>query len=150
MQETLLGAYRDFATFQGDSRKELHAWLRKILANNLAVFRRRYRHTRKRQVGIEIPIDAASMEADRRAWASDVASPSSHAANREQAEALLAALARVPEEYRRVIVWHQYDQHTFEEIGRRLERSAEAAAEDLVCALLRLTEELRPDHDSRA
>ena len=55
VQDTLLGAYRDFATFHGRSRDELHAWLRKILENNLAVFRRRYRGTRKRQVSARDP-----------------------------------------------------------------------------------------------
>ena len=149
VQETLLGAYRDFGRFHGHSRDELHAWLRKILENNLAVFRRRYRGTRKRQVAIEIPIDVAAMEGDRRGWACEGASPSTHAAHREQAAALLAALGRMPEEYRRVIVWHQYDQHTFEEIGRRLDRSAEAARKIWSRALARLTEELGPAHDCR-
>ena len=31
----------------------------------------------------------------------------------------MAAMGRIPEDYRRVIVWYQYDQHAFEEIGRR-------------------------------
>ena len=47
VQETLLGAYRDFGAFHGRSREELLAWLRKILQNNLAVHRRRYRDTRQ-------------------------------------------------------------------------------------------------------
>ena len=29
----------------------------------------------------------------------------------------MAALGRIPEHYRQVVVWHQYDRLTFEEIG---------------------------------
>jgi RNA polymerase sigma-70 factor, ECF subfamily len=150
VQDTLLGAYRDFGTFHGRSRDELHAWLRKILENNLAAFRRRYRGTRKRRVSLEIPMDVATAGPDRGPWPCDLASPSSNAVHREQAEALIAALGRIPEDYRRVIVWYQYDQYTFEEIGRRLDRSAEAARKIWSRALVRLTEELGPAHDPRA
>ena len=50
VQETLLGAYRNFAGFRGRSRAELLAWLSSILRNNLADLRRRYRGTGKRRV----------------------------------------------------------------------------------------------------
>ncbi len=150
VQDTLLGAYRDFATFHGRSRGELRAWLRKILENNLAVFRRRYRGTRKRQVSLEIPIDVATAGPDREVWPCDSGSPSTNAVRQEQAAALMAAMGRIPEDYRRVIVWYQYDQHTFEEIGRRLDRSAEAARKLWSRALARLTVELGPAHDPRA
>jgi RNA polymerase sigma-70 factor, ECF subfamily len=150
VQDTLLGAYRDFGTFHGRSRDELLAWLRKILENNLAVFRRRYRGTRKRQVSLEVSFDAGGAAAPGPDWVSDSASPSSAAAQREQAAALQSALGRIPEDYRRVIVWYQYDQHTFEEIGRRLDRSPEAARKIWSRALVRLTQELGPAHDPRA
>src|SRR3954451_9231871 len=35
VQETLLEAYRDFASFQGSTEPELLAWLRRILSHNL-------------------------------------------------------------------------------------------------------------------
>jgi RNA polymerase sigma-70 factor, ECF subfamily len=150
VQDTLLGAYRDFGTFHGHSRDELLAWLRKILENNLAVFRRRYRGTLKRQVSLEVSFDAGGPAAPGPDWVSDSASPSTAAAQREQAAALESALGRIPEDYRRVIVWYQYDQHTFEEIGRRLDRSPEAARKIWSRALVRLTQELGPTHDPRA
>ena len=61
----------------------------------------------------------------------------------------MAALGRIPEDYRRVVVWHQYDRLTFEEIGERLGRSAEAIRKLWSRALIRLTEELGPAHDPR-
>ena len=54
VQETFLGAYRDFDGFHGHSRGELLAWLRQILMNNVANFTRRYRGTEKREVNREV------------------------------------------------------------------------------------------------
>jgi len=150
VQETLLGACRDFGTFQGCSLDELVAWLCKILQNNLAVHRRRYRGTRKRQVSLEIPIGNLAGGEARRALTCDSVSPGSHAASREQTAALMAALGRIPEDYRRVVVWYQYDQLTFKEIARKLDRSTEAARKLWSRALIRLTDELGPTHDPRA
>jgi RNA polymerase sigma-70 factor (ECF subfamily) len=147
VQETLLGAYRDFARFRGQSREELVAWLCKILRNNLAVFRRRYRGTRKRQLSLEVSIGMAADAAAHERLPCDTQTPSAHAAGREQAAALMAALERIPEDYRRCVVWYQYDRLTFEEIGRRLDRSAEAARKLWSRALVRLTQELGPAHD---
>jgi DNA-directed RNA polymerase specialized sigma24 family protein len=45
------------------------------------------------------------------------------------------------------VVWYQYDRLTFDEIGQRLGRSAEAVRKLWSRALLRLTEELGPAHD---
>jgi RNA polymerase sigma-70 factor (ECF subfamily) len=147
VQDTLLGAYRDFSGFNGCSRAELLAWLRKILQNNLAVHRRRYRGTRKRQVSREIPIGSLSGPDARHTLPCDSVTPGGAAVCREQIAALMAALARIPEDYRRVVVWYQYDRLTFEEIGNRLGRSAEAVRKLWSRALYRLTEELGPAHD---
>src|SRR5581483_9241354 len=43
LQETFLEAQRDFARFQGTTDKELLAWLRRLLLNNLSNFSRDYR-----------------------------------------------------------------------------------------------------------
>ena len=61
----------------------------------------------------------------------------------------MAALERLPENYRRVVVWYQYERLTFDEIGRRLDRTAEAARKLWSRALVRLTEEIGPAHDPR-
>jgi RNA polymerase sigma factor (sigma-70 family) len=54
-------------------------------------------------------------------------SPSSVLAAREQDHALGQALEQLPEHYRQVIHWRNYERLEFEDIGRRLGRSAEAA-----------------------
>jgi RNA polymerase sigma-70 factor (ECF subfamily) len=149
VQDTLLGAYRDFDAFSGCSRDELLAWLRKILQNNLAVHRRRYRGTRKRQVSLEIPTGGSSGSAAFDGLLCDSATPGTAAIRREQSAGLLAALERIPEDYRRVVVLHQYERLTFEEIGERLGRSADAIRKLWSRALFRLTEEIGTAHDPR-
>jgi RNA polymerase sigma-70 factor (ECF subfamily) len=149
VQETFLGAYRDFAGFHGHSRGELLAWLRVILRNHLAVTRRRYRGTLKRDVGREISIGAPGGNALGERWPADTRTPATLAVRREETEALLEALGRLPEDHRRVVVWHHYDGLTFEAIAPRLGRSAEAARKVWSRALVLLTKELEACHEIR-
>ncbi len=146
VQETLLGAHRDFAAFHGRTREELLAWLQQILKNNLAVFRRRYRGTEKRNVAREVPIGGLSSLGPAARLPDASATPRAYAERREQIDRLITALGRLDDDYRRVIVWHQYDQLTHEEIGQRLGRSPEAARKLWSRALLRLTELLGSGH----
>jgi RNA polymerase sigma-70 factor (ECF subfamily) len=150
VQETLLGAYRDFTKFRGATREELLAWLRTILRNHLAVLRRRYRDTLKRRVSAEVSLGVPGSSGSA-CWllASDAPTPSAHAVRQEQVAALLRALERLPEEYRRVVAWHHHDGLTFEAIGVRMGRSAEAARKLWSRALIRLAREMEPDHEPR-
>src|SRR3990172_11463655 len=66
VQETMLEAHRDFDRFEGRSEQEWLAWLKKILAHNVADFVRSFRGTAKRQVRREVPFrDPAASRTDR-------------------------------------------------------------------------------------
>jgi RNA polymerase sigma-70 factor (ECF subfamily) len=128
VQETFLEAQRDFTHFHGDSPDELRAWLRRLLLNNVANFTRHYRGTAKRQAGREVAIEAGNPSEERGAGlAADVPTPSVQAAANEQAEALQAAMARLPEDYRLVLTLRHQEHLSFEEIGGRMQRTANAA-----------------------
>src|SRR5262249_5875996 len=128
VQETFLEAQRDFAQFHGSSADELRAWLRRLLLNNAAALSPQYRGTAQPQVGRERPLEAGDSEDDRRAEpAAETPSPSSLAAATEQNEALQKALAQLPEDYRTVIALRHQEQLAFEEIGRRMGRTPNAA-----------------------
>jgi RNA polymerase sigma-70 factor (ECF subfamily) len=142
VQETLLDAVGAFGQFQGTSEAELHAWLRRLLLNNLVSFARRYRGADKRQVGREVGLNLADPEALAQALAADAPSPSAEAIGREQDEALERAMRRLPEEYRTVLALRHRDDLPFEEIGRRLGRSANAARKLWARAVERLEQEL--------
>jgi RNA polymerase sigma-70 factor (ECF subfamily) len=147
VQETLLAACRNIESFRGRSRAELLAWLGKVLRNHMADLRGSYRGTRKRRIALERPIDASSGRAAGVPLPCVTVTPGCQAVREEQAAALSSALERIPEHYRRVVVWHQYDRLTFDEIGRRLGRSVESARKLWSRALVRLSQELGPAHD---
>jgi RNA polymerase sigma-70 factor (ECF subfamily) len=53
VQETFLKAHQNFKQFDGDTEAELTAWLRRILARNLADLTRRYHKAESRRAGRE-------------------------------------------------------------------------------------------------
>jgi RNA polymerase sigma-70 factor (ECF subfamily) len=147
VQETFLKAHRHFARFHGDTEAELLAWLRRLLLNNLIDFRRLYLQTAKRQAGKEISLQAGSGQAGGSSCeggnqlAAPEPTPSGIAMEDEQALALRKAMDRLPEDYRQVLLWRQQDELTFEEIGRRLDRSADAVRKLWARAVARLQKE---------
>jgi RNA polymerase sigma-70 factor (ECF subfamily) len=143
VQQTFLEAQQDFDRFQGDTETEWLAWLRRLLLNNLANFARRYRDTGKRQCDREVALPAAgSSEGPGVVADAAAATPSAEAVRQEQDEALQAALARLPEDYRRVLALRYDEDRSFEEIGTLLQRSANAARKLWLRAIERLQHEL--------
>jgi RNA polymerase sigma-70 factor (ECF subfamily) len=142
VQETFLEAQRDFGGFQGTSSPELRAWLRRLLLNNLGHFTRRYRATGKRAIGREVGLQAEdSADTPLPEPAADTPSPSVEAMAQEQAAALRQALERLPQDYRQVIALRYLEGRSFEEIGRLLHRSPDAARKLWARAMERFREE---------
>ena len=128
VQDTFLDAQRDFAQFRGQSPGEFRVWLRQILMHNLGVFTRRFRGTARRAVAREVGLRGASVSGGSLFEpAGSSASPSAKVAGRESSAALSVALDRLPEDYRRAITLRYHHNLTFEEIGREMGRSPEAA-----------------------
>ena len=128
VQESFLDAQRDFEGFRGKSEAELRAWLRRILLNNIANFSRLFRDTDKRQLDREVAQNDMAIEKELlEALHNHGQSPSSEVAARERDAALGWSMTKLPELHRQVIRWRNYERCTFEEIGGRLGRSAEAA-----------------------
>jgi RNA polymerase sigma-70 factor (ECF subfamily) len=142
VQETFLEAHRQFGRFHGTSQDELLAWLRRMLLFNVGDFSRRYLATSKRGVGREMTLEGeGSRVGIAGILAGSTLSPSGIAMEHEQAYALARALERLPEDYRQVVILRYQDGLTFEEIGRRIERSAEAARKVWSRAMERLRDE---------
>ena len=128
VQETFLEAQRDLRGFRGTTEAELLAWLQKILTNNVANFRRRYRWVSKRRAGREKSLDSsAGAHWLREKIVSDSTSPSGRAARLEEAEMLNRALEQLPDDYRQVVQLRHQEQLSFKEIGQRMNRSPDAA-----------------------
>ena len=142
VQDALFKASQCFGQFRGANDAELAGWLRQILARCLADFVRRYR-TGGRRAGREQSLDQLldrSSEAMERILATNSTSPSGSAARRDLGVVLSDALAELSEDHREVIVLHHLEGLGWDEVARRLGRTAGAVR----MLWTRALKELRP------
>jgi RNA polymerase sigma-70 factor (ECF subfamily) len=129
VQDTFLAAHRGFPRFRGATERELAAWLRQVLAANLADLMRRFLRARRRDVRLERDLEAEMEQSSRaleRGLAAPDSSPSQQAARREQDVLLAEALARLPEDYREVLILHHLEGLGHPEIARRMDRTIDS------------------------
>jgi RNA polymerase sigma-70 factor (ECF subfamily) len=130
VQQTLLQAHQARAQFRGHSDGELAAWLRQILARNLAMAVRDFARD-KRDVARERPLEQALADSSSRleAWlAAEQSSPSQRAERNEEVLRLAEALEQLPEAQREALVLQHWQGWSLAQIGRHLGRSPEAVA----------------------
>jgi RNA polymerase sigma-70 factor (ECF subfamily) len=141
VQDAFLGAYRDFAQFRGATEKEFLGWLRQILASVLANLVRHYQGAQRRDVRLErqltVELDHSSHALDRGLMA-DQSSPSQQAVRREQSVLLAEALARLPEEWRDLLILRHLEGLTFPQVAQRLGRTLDSVKKQWPRALASL------------
>ncbi|MCL4203633.1 MAG: sigma-70 family RNA polymerase sigma factor [Pirellulaceae bacterium] len=146
VQQTLFEAWQGRDQFRGTSEGERMAWLRKILANQLARLARHYGAVQKRDAAREISLDqslaASSMRLDG-LLAADTSSPSAQAMRRERQVLLADVLERLPADYREVIILRNLEDLPHEEVARRMNRSPGAVRMLWLRALTQLRNELQ-------
>jgi RNA polymerase sigma-70 factor (ECF subfamily) len=153
VQQTLLEAWKDWDNFRGDAEAQRLAWLRQILAHQLARLARHYAGTQKRDVTRELSVGRASVEqslsqsAERfdALIAAGDPSPSQQAAADEQRLALARALESLPDDYRQVILLRNLEDLPHEEVARRMHRSPGAVRMLWVRALAALRDAMQAD-----
>jgi RNA polymerase sigma-70 factor (ECF subfamily) len=148
VQESLLEAQRDIGRFRGSTDEELRRWLRKILLHNVATAREHYRGARKRSISREVPLDGMPDGPGGAPPAAGDPTPSKRAATREDARRLEEAMARLPDHYREALRLRHQEDCSFEEIGRRTDRSAEAARKVWARAVEHLKQTLNAHDDA--
>jgi RNA polymerase sigma-70 factor (ECF subfamily) len=130
VQQTLLQALQALDRFQQRSDAELAAWLRQILAHNLANATRDLGRA-KRDVGRECSLEAALEESSVRLekWlVAEQSSPSQQAQRKEQVLRLAEALGSLPEAQREALTRRYLQSWSLDDIGRHLGRSPAAVA----------------------
>src|SRR5262249_4363828 len=145
VQQTLLEAHKDLAAFRGQGPEALRAWLRQVLARNLANALRDFRRAR-RDVAREQALDALAAESSARveAWlAAGSSSPSAALRRQEEAARLAAALEALPEVQREVVVLRHLHGWSLHAIARQLGRSRAAIAGLLHRGLVQMRNELQ-------
>ena len=130
VQQSLLDAHRDRDHFRGRTEAEMAAWLRQILACNLADAARllgRGKRDTARERSLEAALDASSARLE--AWlAAEQSSPSERAERNEAIVQLVDALALLPEANRQALVLRHCQGLSLAEISARLGRTPPAVA----------------------
>ena len=149
VQETLLRAAQNIEQFQGADEKDWCAWLARIAENEVIHQMRHHLGAAKRAAGREQRMAAApagsSDGASRlQVWFAKTQTSPSLAAMRKERSLLLAdALARLPADYREVLILRHLEGLDFPDVARRMERSAGAVRVLWTRALKKLREELQ-------
>jgi RNA polymerase sigma-70 factor (ECF subfamily) len=142
VQRTMITAQERFDRFRGASEGELLAWLRGILLNHISDLSK-YFHREKRHMGRELSLERDLDGADRGGLVADERTTPGHKMLRdEEAEDLVRALARLPDDYREVIVLRNWERLPLDEVGRRMQRSGDAARKLWTRAIDALRQEL--------
>ncbi len=127
IQRTLIRATQSFKDFQGKSKEQLFAWLRRILDHEMTNYQREY-HGQKRDIDLEIPLSAALLERKmERSFPPTSVDPAEWLIRMEEVRGLTRAIAHLDPQDRDCVRFRFGRHMSFEEIGRRLGCTAEAA-----------------------
>ena len=130
VQQTLLEAHRKREQFRGTTDAERAAWLRQMLAFNLADARRhlgRDKRDASRERSLEQQWEQSSIRLG--SWlAAEQASPSENAVRHEEAVRVAAVLAQLPEANREALMLRYYEGLSLDEISARLGQTPAAVA----------------------
>lgn len=125
VQHTLLEAWQCWEKFRGHEEPQRLAWLRQILAFQLAHLARQYAGTQMRDVAREVALEQSLCESAQRLDAilpADNASPSQQAMENERSLQLARALESLPPDYRQVITLRHLEDLSHEEVAERMNR----------------------------
>ena len=144
VQQTLLEACRDLPQFRGGTEAELLAWLRQVLAHVLGHEFRRFAGTQQRDVAREVSLEQSLAQSSQRLGdmlAVSGSSPSQQAVRHEQEVMLAEVLARLPDDYREVLILRNLEGLSHEEVAERMGRGVGAVRMLWVRALARIRKE---------
>jgi RNA polymerase sigma-70 factor (ECF subfamily) len=141
VQSACLDIHQRLADFRGSTVEQWRLWLKRMMIHDLQDARRRFVAAQRRDVRRErtLAMDDGP--------AFDVCdphhSPRASLIGKEESEALRTALARLPEDYRTVLRLRNWECLPLAEVGRRMNRSEEAARKLWSRAIMRLQDELK-------
>lgn len=140
VQQTMLAACRNFLQFRGQTEEELTGWLRQILRNDLQNARRHFQQTHQRDARREHRLDDSQLIQP--PLTDPRHTPGTNALVNEQAQMLDQAMLQLPDNYRIVVRLRNWDELSFDEIGKKMEISSEAARKLWSRGIARLAEVL--------
>jgi RNA polymerase sigma-70 factor (ECF subfamily) len=128
VQMTIWNVTQDFEVKQFRDRKGFVAWVTTILRNVAADERRRFQDAQKRDIYREHPLNSPESQKWLRQLSVTLSGTHSVVSRTlVDVETVLAAIQTLPPHYQLIIRMRYYEQLKFEDIGRALKRSTDAA-----------------------
>jgi RNA polymerase sigma-70 factor (ECF subfamily) len=150
VQQTLLEAHEALDSFRGDDSAAQAAWLRKILAHDLANAARdltRAKRDVRKERSLQADLDNSASQLE--GWlAAEQSSPSQHLVRHERALQLAEALAQIPESQRDAIVLRHFQRLPLAEIAEQLDCTTAAVTGLLHRGLKNLRNSMADREDS--
>jgi RNA polymerase sigma-70 factor (ECF subfamily) len=150
VQQTLLEAHEALESFRGDDLAALAAWLRQILARNLANAVRdltRAKRDVRKERSLQAALDSSASQLE--GWlAAEQSSPSQKLERHERALQLAEALAQLPEAQRDAVVLRHFQGLPLAEIAEQLDCTTAAVTGYLHRGLKNLRKSLADWDDS--
>jgi RNA polymerase sigma-70 factor (ECF subfamily) len=144
VQQTLLEAYESIDRFRGDGHEAEVAWLRRILARNLADAGREHRRGKRdvaRELSLEAHLGRSSMHLERLLAGSEVR-PSAGLHAEERALRVARAMRTLTEEEYEVLILKHWQGKPYTEIAEIIGKDRFAVARCERRALIKLKREL--------
>ena len=143
VQQSMIVANNKIDNFRGSTKGEFFAWMRQILINECRQTTRGFQQTVKRDVTRERYIAKQSDESRQLQLDDPNLTPSTAAANEQQFQLVNAALGKMDSLDRQVIEMRNWQELSFEEIGRDIGKSSDAARKIWSRAIIKLEQELK-------
>ena len=143
VQESLVSVSDNIGQFRGSSPHEFQVWIRRIIQNEVKNARRKFVQTKRRQVNRETRLNDSALPTP--PLTDQQNTPRSDALLREKVLALQSVIATLPEDYQTVLRLRNWQELPFDEIGRQMDRSADAARKLWYRAVLELEKVVQQD-----
>ena len=146
VQDVLVRVAGHIETFEGVDQRAWEGWLRRIAEREVLRQVDQHLGAARRDAGRERPAAGGGGGGESPSlvlagWIeASITSPSLAAVRKERAVLLADALARLPEDYRELLVQRHIEERPFDEIAQRMERSSGALRTMWVRALRKLKE----------
>jgi len=143
VQDVMLRVAGHIETFEGVDQPAWEGWLRRIAEREVLRQVDQHLGAARRDAGRERPVAGGgeSPSLVLAGWLeASITSPSLAAVRKERAVLLADALARLPEDYRELLVQRHIEERPFDEIARTMDRSSGALRTMWVRALRKLKE----------
>jgi RNA polymerase sigma-70 factor (ECF subfamily) len=130
VQQSLLDAHKDLATYRGTTDAELLAWLKTILSRNVWNLARHYRTQKcdlRREFSVKDRLEQSSARIEN-FLAGEQTSPSQRAVNNEQIQKLADGLAGLLEAERTAVLLKHFQAWSLADISEHIGRPIDAVA----------------------